>query len=75
MSVQFQNAVTWRRDWVYSGRVNRTRTKDIKITEIKIFVQKGGKNLIIRQLSEEEVGVHENNAFSLGVQEETGPPY
>lgn len=49
-------------------RVSRTRTKDIKITEIKIFAQNGGGGS-----NEEEVGVRENGVFSLGVQE-AGPP-
>lgn len=46
---------------------SRTRTKDTEITEINIFSQKEGKNLMIRQLSEEEIGVRENSMFSLSV--------
>lgn len=45
MSTVFQNAlnaVMGRRDPAYLGRrVSRTRTEDVKITEIKIFAQKG----------------------------------
>lgn len=45
MSTVFQNALNaamWRRDPAYSGRrVSRTRTKDVKTAEIKIFAQKG----------------------------------
>lgn len=54
--------------------MRRTRTRDIKITEVKIFAQKGEKNLTAREVSEEEIGVYENSAFLLGVQEKTGPP-